>query len=158
MNAFTGELHSSGEPANYPHSKILRIQEWAKLYGFEELGEMFCDMLVKEVRNAFTHSSYILQKDSFNIRGGQGVRIENVIDPQVSLNWLMPRLELGINVGLCVIQSAMDGIRSYTESKIVQGRLHGEENDPIPVELTVQEGYGLTGFRSPPANPNSNSQ
>ncbi len=53
ISPFVGTLHSSGNNASYPSSKVERINEWSQLVGISQLGEMFCDMIVKEVRNAF---------------------------------------------------------------------------------------------------------
>ncbi len=98
----------------------------------------------------FFHSDYILSPQSFNIKRDAGVRIENMIDPKVQLSWLMPRVELGINVGLALVSLVFEYIRSYQQNKIVKGRIQGENNPPVEVELTTNPQYGLTGFRSPP--------
>lgn len=105
-------------------------------------------MLIKEVRNAFFHSDYTIHENTFRICHGDGVRVENLIDPRVEFSWLLPRLELGINTALAVIQLVFESIRSYKENKIVNGRLEGE--DPVPVQLLVSPGHGLVGFQCPP--------
>lgn len=46
-----------------------------------------------------------------------------------------------------LIGLTIDSIRSYTESKRMPSRML--DNDPFQdMELTVEPGYGLTGFRS----------
>jgi hypothetical protein len=148
LDCFLGIHHPSGKNAVYPASKVERIKQWAIDQGLPDLGEMFCDLLVKEVRNAFFHSDYIIHDKYFHIRRGDGVKIGNVIDPRVELSWLTPRIELGINVALMLIQLVMEAVQSYTANKIVMGRFQGDR--AIPIELTAQPGFGLIGFRSPP--------
>lgn len=149
MDCFIGANHSSGKDAKYPLPKALRIKEWATAAGLPEVGDLVLDMLVKEVRNAFFHSSYVLTNDSLNIKRGDGVLIGNLISPKVEYKWLLPRIELGINTVLSLI-SLMDESRlSYTENKVVMGRIQGDQ--PGPIELTTQPGYGIVGFQSPPA-------
>jgi hypothetical protein len=153
LNCFAGVNHPSGHDANYPPSKAARIKEWADTQGMNELGGMFSDMVVKEVRNAFFHSDYTLHEGHFHIARGDGVMVGNVIDQRVPMKWLAPRLELGINTALALVNLVIESIQSYTEDKIVMGRVLGDGNAPVAVELTVQEGYGLVGFASPPKGP-----
>jgi hypothetical protein len=47
------------------------------------------------------------------------------------------------------LNHVFDVIQGYTEDKIVMGRIQGDDTR-VPVELTVQPGYGLVGFVSPP--------
>jgi len=61
----------------------------------------------------------------------------------------MPRLELGINMGLFTINITLDNIRSYKKDKLVKGRL-AADGGYIDIQLTVEKGYGLTGFKTPP--------
>lgn len=150
LDCFAGVNHASGNAAKYPASKAARIKEWADAQGMNELGEMFSDMVVKEVRNAFFHSDYTLHDGQFHIVRGDGLMVGNMVDRRVPMKWLAPRLELGINTALVLVSLVMVSIRSYTEDKIVMGRIQGDGNEPVEVELTVQEGYGLVGFVSPP--------
>jgi hypothetical protein len=149
MDCFAGVNHPSGNPANYPSSKAARIREWADAQGMNELGEMFTDLVVKEVRNAFFHSDYTLHDGNFHIAHGDGVLVGNTIDRRVPLAWLGPRLELGINTAMALVGHVFDAIQGYTENTIVTGRIQGDDTR-VPIELTVQPGYGLVGFVSPP--------
>lgn len=146
LDCFAGINHPSKKNAVYPTSKAQRIKEWATQLEQPLIGEMICDMLVKEVRNAFFHSDYILHEKYFNIKRGEAVRIGNMLDQRIDLTWLTPRLELGINTVLMLIQLVVESVRSYKESKKVLGRI--QAGSPVPVELIVQEGYGLVGFKS----------
>ena len=148
MIPFAGENHPSGKKAKYPSGKVERIVEWAQAVEMLEVGDLFQDMLIAEVRNAFFHSDYILYEDAFHIRRGKGVPIGNLIEHRVKLSWLMPRLNLGVNLALALIQVTLRHIRSYKENKVVLGRIQGPS--PVEVELTTHPKQGLAGFRSPP--------
>ena len=149
MNPYIGQLHKSKKEARYPMAKIERLAEWSNEVGQPEVGDMFLKFFVKQVRNAFYHSDYIITNDSFNIKHGEPVKIDNVFQHTVPLNWLIPKVELGVNAALSVIGLTIDNIRSYKEDKIVKGRFgHGGKYEDI--QLTVHEGYGLNGFKSPP--------
>jgi hypothetical protein len=106
-------------------------------------------MLVREVRNAFFLSDCVLTAKSFNIREGEGVIIGRVIEKEVDLSWLMPRLELGINTVLATIDFAMEHIRSYKEDKMVRGRFSVDDSF-ADIQLTTRPNYGLVGFKTPP--------
>lgn len=104
-------------------------------------------MLVKEVRNAFFHSDYILYQETFNIKQGKGVLVDNVITKSIPLEWLIPKLKLGINFALATIGHVVDFLGSYQEEKIIPARIlqnGGVEN----VLLTVHPNFGLKGFRT----------
>lgn len=149
MKPYIAELDSSKQEARVPSTKVVRIRKWSDEIGFGKLGEMFAFCLVKEVRNAFYHSDYILTEESFNIKQGQGVRVDNTITNKIPHNWLMPRVELGINAALAVIGLTFAHIRSYKQDKVVKGRFtsDGSYED---IQLTVREGFGLSGFKAPP--------
>lgn len=149
MAPFIKELHPSNKAARYPTEKSARIKEWADAVGLHGIGAIFDSMLVKEVRNAFYHSDYALSEDSFNIKHGRGVNIDNVITKKVPYEWLFPKMELGINTALAVLNTTIDHIRSYRKDKIVKGRL-AADGSYIDMQLTTHEAYGLTGFKSPP--------
>lgn len=149
VNPFMGELHESNRSAKYPNEKALRIKERADALGLTELGEVCCEMLVKEVRNAFYHSDYILTKESFNIRHGHGVLIGHEITHRVPYEWLFPRIQLGINLVLAVLDRTIQHIQSYKEDKVVKGRF-GPGGKYVDIQLTTHPEFGLAGFKSPP--------
>jgi|LGVF01.1.fsa_nt_gb hypothetical protein len=149
MSPFIGEIHESKKEAKYPIAKIKRIKEWAEDVHLEKVGELLELFLVKEVRNAFFHSDYILTNDSFNIKHGKPVKIDNILQHNVPLPWLVPRLQLAINIALGVINLTLDHIRSYKKDKIVKGRF-APDGSYLDIQLTVKEGYGLVGFKTPP--------
>ena len=149
MYPYIGRLHKSNKEAKYPVSKIERLSEWADEAGHPEIGKLFKTFFVKQVRNAFYHSDYIITKDSFNIKHGEPVKIENIFQHTVPLHWLIPKVELGVNTALAVIGLTIDNIKSYKEDKIVKGRF-GPGGSVEDIQLTVQKGNGLNGFKSPP--------
>jgi len=149
MNPFDGFLHISKKTTNTPYGKVKRIKEWAEEAGLQKLGILFENILVKEVRNAFYHSDYVLYEEEFRIIQGEGVKINNMIDRSVKLKWLVPKIELAINSMLVIIQLVQEYIASYTEPKILKGRI-GPDGSYEDVELLIENGYGVTGFQSPP--------
>lgn len=145
---FAERFDSENQTAIYPSQKIKRIQRWAQSPDHKKVVEILKEMHVKEVRNAFNHSDYILYEDEFRIREGSKSKRNSYINGSkiYKLETLIPILELGINIALMLIQLTIDSIRSYTENKRVPSRML--ENDPfLDMELIVESGYGLTGFR-----------
>lgn len=147
MTPFMATLHTSNQPARYPHNKVLRIAEWATETGFSPIGEAMKFFLIKQVRNAFMHSDYIIHQDSFNIQRGEGVLIDNIITQSVPLQWLAPRLEAGINFVLTTLQLVQEFMTSYKEEKIVDARIIADGSSE-KMKLTVDPNFGLKGFRS----------
>ena len=149
ISPFLNGLKQGENPPTSPSGKARRIKDLAHEHDMQELGDIFEVMLVKQVRNAFYHSDYILTKDSLNIRHGDGVVIDNMHQHRVPYSWLMPRLQLGINTSLAVLSHTLDSIQSYKADKIVQGRF-AADGGWMPIQLTTDPEYGLTGFKSPP--------
>jgi len=144
---FTSQSHPNGAAAKSPHSKIERIVEWSKEAKMDQVGEIFQEMFVRQVRNAFFHSDYILHGGNLHIKKGEGVPIDSVTTPCVPLEWLVPKMNLGINLALSTIGLMMGYRRSYKQEKTVQARM-GPDDSLIDVLLTVEEGQGLVGFQS----------
>lgn len=146
-NPFLTKENGKMKKVKYPLKKITRIEGWAKDTEFENIPEVMRSFLIKEVRNAFYHSDYILYENNFNIRNGDGVLMNGIIDPQVPLDWLIPKLQLGINFALYVIGLTQKYRRSYKEEKVVSARiLHdGGVDDML---LVIDPKQGLRGFRS----------
>ena len=73
-------------PLGYQRNKrVDQLIELAKEKGVDEVARLFEEIYVPPVRNAFFHSDYILNPDSFNIRRGEGLNIDNVISPKIPL-------------------------------------------------------------------------
>ncbi len=137
----------NGNKVKYPSQRIEVIKNLAQDSGFEEISKIMEYFLVKNVRNAFYHSDYILHNETFNIRHGEGVLIDGIITPAVPLDWLVPRAKLGINFAFETIGLTQKYKRSYKKEKIVSARIlsdGGVDN----MLLTVDKKIGLTGFRS----------
>lgn len=147
MDPFLTKENGKMKKVKYPLEKIAKIEAWSKDTEFENVPEVMRSFLVKEVRNAFYHSDYVLYEDNFNIRHGDGVLMNGIIDPQVPLDWLVPKLDLGINFVFHIIGLTQRYRRSYKKEKVVSARiLH--DNGVDDVLLTVDPKYGLLGFRS----------
>ena len=138
------------QKAPSPSAKVTQLAEWAGSVEMPEVGELFGEMLVREVRNAFYHSDYTLTRESFNIIAGESVQIENVSDRRVPYSWLLPRLNLGITTALTTLDLVGEHSRSYKSDRLVRGRL-GPGETYLDVQLTTSAKYGLVGFRSPPS-------
>lgn len=130
-----------------PHEKISQIVESSKEASFPDVGRVFEEMFVRNVRNAFYHSDYVLYKDSFNIDKGDGIVIEGIQTRRIPLKWLIPKLELGVNLILANIDLSIEYIQSYSEEKTVPARM-GSGGSIVNAVLMVEKGRGLVGFRS----------
>lgn len=148
MSPFSHGLQQGENHPSSPSGKARRIKALAQQCNMQELGDLFEVMIVKEVRNAFYHSDYILTNDSLNIRHGDGVVIDCIRKNKVPYAWLFPRLQLGINTALAILNHTMDDIQSYKNDKVVEGRF-APDGGRLPIQLTTHPEYGLTGFKSP---------
>lgn len=130
--------------AAYPAEKIERLYEWAMRANQKDIAGLLNDMLLKDIRNAFDHSDYIIYRDELRIiKVDKGYKKHKIY----KLSELIPKLELGINIVLIIIALTHNGIRAYKISKKVKSRML--ENDPDQeMILTVDPQFGLTGFQS----------
>jgi hypothetical protein len=136
---------SKAEP-KYPSEKVGLISAVATSVGHTELGDFYEWMLVRQVRNAFFHSDYSLLEGDFVIYRGEPVKIGNEINRVVPLDWLVARLEAGINLGLALIDRLTSRRETYKAPKTIkspraQGAGFGE------VTLLVDQ-RGLIGFET----------
>lgn len=136
---------SPGDPRS---EQIVKLATLARAVGHPDLADLYETFFIRQVRNAFYHSDYALGTDSLNMRRGEFVNLDGIGSYSIPLSYLLPKLELGINVGLALLGTMLDAGRSYTSNRIVKGRFtsNGSYED---VELTAGPS-GLTGFRSPP--------
>ncbi len=141
-------MRTSGEKAaTKPLDKIERIERWSDEAKLPDVGALLRYVLVPPVRNAFFHSDYVLFNNSFRIKRGQGVEIDGVVTKEISFDWLLPRVELGINTVLELVDLLREHIASYQEPKRLRGRF-AADGGWADLELIVQQGYGVVGFRS----------
>jgi hypothetical protein len=146
MSPFAGSLHPSHKDAKNPAAKVSRILEWSREVGFPAVGEEFEFMMVKQVRNAFFHSDYTLYDNEFRMKHGKPIQIGEVQTPIVPIDWLVPRMERGINLVLATIELIHEFRRSYTQEKRVRARILPNDVEQWLV-LTVHPDHGLRGFR-----------
>jgi hypothetical protein len=132
----------------YPSQKISKINEWLSGSTFEIIGTLLSDILVREVRNAFYHSEYILTDDSINLMNGQQVDVNGIRTASVPLDWLESKINLAINLCRYVISHTIEEMRSYKADKIIKGRF-AANGSWMDIQLLTDEKYGLIGFKSP---------
>jgi len=146
------KLTSKFPPGHHLNVRIEQLVALANRAKFLEIAGLFESLFVRPVRNAFFHSDYVLSPESFNIRNGEGVEINHRVETRIPLNWLMPRLELGVNTALAIMELLIENIRSYKADKVVMGRV-APDGSYMDCQLTTDPDQGLTGFKSSP-NPN----
>ena len=136
----------TGDLLNRP---IRQLASLATEVGQIEVGELYTAFYMRPVRNAFYHSDYILTNDSLNIKHGEGIRSGDALTHKVELNWLVTRLNLGINAALALFDAMITHIGGYKQDKIVKGRL-APDGSYVDIQITTDPMHGLRGFREPP--------
>ena len=150
---FKVEPNDEENIARYPFSKAVKIKEIAREIGYHRLSNIFKCIVVKQVRNAFTHSDYTLFNDKFRIINGEGVEIDGIITREISFDWLHYRINLALNTATRLLFLISEHRSYYDENKTIKGRM-GPNESYIEIELTIQKGVGLNGFRIPPKKEN----
>ncbi|MFW6030403.1 MAG: hypothetical protein ACOCRO_09140 [Halanaerobiales bacterium] len=143
LNPFKPELHPSGQAAYSPKSKIERINEWSQEVNMNDLGEVYNSFLIKQVRNAFFHSDYVLSNNEFRIIKGEKINIDGKITSSINYSLLIPRIELALNLVRKLISLVNKYRSSYREEKVIKPKLFNETDS---VKLLVNE-TGLVGFK-----------
>lgn len=122
---------------------ISYLKGHAEKSGEARLAKLLEDMFDEEVRNAFSHSDYIIYEGEFRIRHGFPKAIK------------LSRIEELINNALNFFQAFLDVWTQhrlgYKEPKVVRGRI-GHEGQLEDIELLVHPTVGVYGFRTPPAS------
>lgn len=133
--------------SKYPTQKINEIMAWANGTDFAMIPQHLEAMLVRQLRNSFFHSDYVLTSNAVNLRNDQFVEIDGIRQQSIPLTWLQPKVNSTINIVRHVIDKTIESMRAYKESKIIKGRF-GPNDSWMDLELTVDSKWGLTGFRS----------
>jgi len=128
---------------------VLRLVHLANKAGMPDVGKLCSTFYVRQVRNAFSHSDYALGPKSFNMRRGERLKLDGMLQNAIPYEWLVPRLELGINTALALFGLILESTRSYKENKVVKGRF-SSDGSYVDIELTTDPTHGLTGVKSPP--------
>lgn len=144
IDPFYFELYPDRKAVNSPEGKVNRLQELSIKANRPEISKLYNFLLVKQVRNAFFHSDYTLHEGTFRIIRGEGVNINGIITKKIPLDWLVQRIEVAINTVLELINLLLLNRMSYTEQKVIKGRL--EDPNYCDVTLLVDKN-GLKGFR-----------
>jgi len=104
-----------------PKQKITALKAMEKEVRLDLLGKIFDCFFEDEIRNAFYHSDYTLYANEFRYRK----RVSNIKLPTAApISDLMEKIEHCINFYLAFMKAYEDNRQSYTESKIIKGRLH----------------------------------
>lgn len=127
--------------AESPFSKIARIKIWAIETEQKRIVEILEQMLLRDVRNAFDHSDYILFADEFRFFDDDGKA------KVYKLEKLLPKLEFAINIVLMLMEITRNRIRSYKENKEVPARMLDGDPHIKMMELLVDPNHGLIGFQ-----------
>lgn len=147
INPFDNSLYSTRINTGYPAGKIKRIVEQSDSLYNSELSEALGFSYIREVRNAFIHSDYTIYEGNFRIISGKGVNINQVITPEIPLDWLVPRINLAINFALSIYNNVIDHIQLYKKDKVVRGRM-GYNESYVDIQLIANQN-GLRGFKMP---------
>jgi hypothetical protein len=126
-----------------------KTMKLATEYGFPRIANLLGLAACRQVRNAFFHSDYVLSPTSFNIRHGEPAYVDGAMTRTVPYGWLGPRLELGINFVINLLNVRRAHMARYSSSKVVQGRF-GPNGEWTEVEILADSRRRLYGFASPP--------
>ena len=146
INPFLYLLYEDRQTVTSPIGKVDRIKFLSQNTEMEEIGNIYDYMLIRQVRNAFFHSNFVLYNNEFRITQGEGVNIEGVIQSSIPLEWLMPRIEFAVNLYLKLFSLIDEHIHSYNQDKRVSGRF-GAMGQNVAITLKANEN-GLYGFQS----------
>ena len=140
---------ATGDPLG---GEAVQLIDLATTVGVPDIAKLYSAFYIRQVRNAFSHSAYGLGAETFNMRRGEPLAIDGMLQHAIPYDWLVPRLELGINTALALFGLILESTHSYTADKIVKGRFSHDESY-VDIQLTTDPMYGLTGFRQPPDQP-----
>lgn len=99
------------------------------------------------VRNAFFHSDYTLHKDEFRSREAS-FRKNNVVSSSMKISDLVDLANKALAFYQAFMQCYQTHIRSYTEPKVVTGRILGDETVRVNITLLADPQRGIYGFES----------
>jgi hypothetical protein len=146
MDPFNKLLFVDRKEANSPYLKVERIKQLSHDTGIDKIGEIYDYLLVKQVRNAFYHSDFVLFKNEFRIVKGAGVNIDGTIQSMIPFQWIIRRIEVTTNFFRHLMFLVNEHRCSYTEDKIVTGRM-GQNGEIVNMRLLGGD-QGLHGIQS----------
>jgi hypothetical protein len=125
------------------------VKDHANSIGQTDVATILDDMFNDKVRNSFYHSDYIIYGDEYRIRETRG-QFGGVSSASIKISELTEIVNRGIQFYQAFMNTLLFNIRSYKTSKIVMGRIQGDDNPPVPIQLLVHPERGVYGFQSPP--------
>src|ERR1700680_2342173 len=140
----------TGNRMRYFSDKLKVIENLSKQASMPEVYAMFPSFVEPAIRNAFFHSNYTLYENEFGIVRGKGMNVGGIIPPAIPIQTeVAPRIDGALQFFQAFSMVWRGAIESYKENRVVKGRFN-PDGSYCDMELTTEEGYGLTGFRSPP--------
>ena len=130
---------------------VAGLKDMLRDAGHAGLVEVIDWFFYSPVRNAFAHADYTLHKDQFRTRSGR-FEVGGIITSQLPLDKLADLFNRALGFYEAFMDEYAEQRRSYTENKVMTGRIHGKDQPPAPVELLADAEHGLYGFRSPPGD------
>lgn len=146
INPFYKFLYDDKKEVNSPYGKVERIKQLSHDADLDKIGEVYNYLLVKQVRNAFYHSDFVLYNNEFRIVKGAGVNIDGVIQHAIPFQWIISRIEITVNLFIQLMSLINEHRSSYTEDKIVTGRM-GQNEESVSIKLLGGD-QGLHGISS----------
>lgn len=146
IDPFYYELFEDRKTISSPESKVDRIEELSIRAEFKEVGEIYDYFLIKQVRNAFFHSDYVLYSNEFRIVNGEPLKTNGEILHSVPFYWLQQRIEVAIMWALQLFELIIDHKSDYIGEKIVKARIG--HNGAVEDVVLIGDGNGLRGWRT----------
>lgn len=126
---------------------IKDIQQHALKLGENDTAGLLEQIFDDEVRNSFFHSDYILYQDEFRSREGR-FRKGNIISSSMKISDLIDLVNRTLGFYRAFMECYQKHIRSYTEPKVVPGRILNDQSVRVRITLLADPHRGLYGFES----------
>lgn len=126
---------------------ITNICEHAHKLGESNTANLLEQIFNDNVRNAFFHSDYTLHKDEFRSREAS-FRKNNVVSSSMKISDLVDLANKALAFYQAFMQCYQTHIKSYTEPKVVTGRILNDETVRAKITLLADPQRGIYGFES----------
>ena len=130
---------------------IKDIQQHASKLGEHGIADLFEQIFDDDVRNSFFHSDYILYQNEFRSREGS-FRKGNIVSSSMKIPDLIDLVNKALGFYQAFMECHRKHIRSYTEPKVVTGRILDDQTVKVRITLLADSQRGLYGFESKSTN------
>jgi hypothetical protein len=127
---------------------VAGLKEMLQEAGHASVVEVIDWFFYSPVRNAFAPADYTLHEDKFRTRSGV-FEVGGIRTSELQLGKLVDLFNRALGFYEAFMDEYAEQRGSYTENKVVTGRVSGGE-EYEPVEVLAGAEHGLYGFRSPP--------